>query len=121
MEFVTEPLIMALIFGLLVFFSAGLFACIFICVGVPFVGGFIHIINYVTVIGNGSRELYLVIHALASNCRWKCYLNISNRKTSFFTKNQAPGILLSNVTLTYFLLCLNCGTISKRSLATTIC
>ena len=46
----------------------------------------IDIIYYVTGIGNGSRELILVIHALANNHRWNCFLNNSNRKSSFSQK-----------------------------------
>ena len=46
-------------------------------------GSAIGLITYVTGIGNGSRELILIIHALANNHCWKCFLNKSNRKTSF--------------------------------------
>ena len=46
-------------------------------------GGTIHSIHYIIGIGNGSCELILVIHALANNRSWKCFLNNSNRKASF--------------------------------------
>ena len=46
----------------------------------------IDIINYITGIGNGSRELILLIHALTNNHRWNSFLNNSNRKTSFSRK-----------------------------------
>ena len=50
-------------------------------------------INYVTGIGNGSRELILVIHALTNNHCWnmlEVFFEQFKQKNEFFTKNQAP-------------------------------
>ena len=50
----------------------------------------IDIIDYVTGIGNGSREIIHVIDAIASNHRRNCSRTFSNKKTCFLTKNRAP-------------------------------
>ena len=63
-------------------------------------------INYTTGIGNGSRELILVIHALENNhCRnmLKVLFEQFKQNNEFFTKNQAPGILVTILTLIYSL------------------
>ena len=50
----------------------------------------INIKTYITGIGNGSRELYLVVQALGSSDFWKCFLNISSREGVFFFKRIKP-------------------------------
>ena len=65
-------------------------------------------INYVTGVGNGSREPTLVIYALANNLKkLEVFFEQFKQKSEFFTKNQAPGVLVSILTLTYSLLCFN--------------
>ena len=67
-------------------------------------------INYVTGIGNGSRELIIIIHVPANNHCWnmlEVHFEQFKQKNEFFTKNQAPGTLECILSLRYSLLCLS--------------
>ena len=64
---------------------------------------YIDIINYVTGIGNWSRELNLVIHTLASNHCWKCFWAFQPGKSVFYKESSSRNTGMYCYTYIFFI------------------